>query len=89
MPHAFSTLKSILPAFSSLTALAISKVTVPVFALGMSPRGPNIFPIFPTVPIMSGVATALSKHIKMKVVYYLSLYIKLVSGALIEVSRLY
>ena len=44
----FSTRKSIFPALSSSTALAKSKVTVPVFALGIRPLGPRIFPIFPT-----------------------------------------
>jgi hypothetical protein len=42
------------------TALATSKVTVPTFGFGMSPRGPNTLPMRPTAPIMSGVATTLS-----------------------------
>src|SRR5258707_531306 len=35
---------STLPAFSSLTAFAISNVTVPVLGLGISPRGPSTLP---------------------------------------------
>src|SRR5579862_3843163 len=58
---ALSTRYSILPALSSLTALPTSNVTVPSFGFGMRPRGPRIFPIRPTSPIRSGVATALSK----------------------------
>jgi hypothetical protein len=58
---ALSTRYSILPAFTSWTALAISKVTVPVLGLGIRPRGPRIRPSLPTLPIMSGVAMATSK----------------------------
>ena len=57
---AFSTLKSIFPALRSSIARATSNVTVPLLALGISPRGPNSLPIFPTDPIISGVAIALS-----------------------------
>src|SRR6202047_5670928 len=35
---------STLPAFTSCTALHTSKVTVPVFGLGIRPLGPRIFP---------------------------------------------
>src|SRR5512134_3539191 len=56
-----STRNSTLPPFRSLTALATSKVTVPTFGFGIRPRGPRSFPIRPTAPITSGVATALSK----------------------------
>src|SRR5512140_3710209 len=56
-----STRKSTFPPFRSRTARATSKVTVPDFGFGISPRGPSSFPIRPTPPIMSGVATALSK----------------------------
>src|SRR5512141_229631 len=56
-----STRNSTFPPFRSRTALAISKVTVPTFGFGISPRGPSSFPLRPTPPLMSGVATALSK----------------------------
>ena len=55
-----STRNSILPAFSSLTALATSSVTVPALGLGINPRGPSTFPSAPSCPIMSGVATIMS-----------------------------
>src|SRR5205823_7514427 len=38
-----STRNSTLPALISLTALAMSGVTVPVIGLGLSPRGPSTF----------------------------------------------
>src|SRR6478609_57494 len=50
-----STRNSILPPLMSVTALATSGVTVPVFGLGMRPRGPRTRPRRPTLPIMSGV----------------------------------
>ena len=56
-----STRNSILPPLMSVTALAVSMVTVPVFGFGMRPRGPRTFPSRPTLPIMSGVATTESK----------------------------
>ena len=49
------------PPLNSVTALPTSVVTVPVFGLGMSPRGPRTRPSLPTWPIMSGVAMATSK----------------------------
>jgi len=52
---------STLPPLASLTALPTSNVTVPDLGLGMRPRGPRIRPSLPTVPIMSGVAMAMSK----------------------------
>ena len=55
-----STRYSTLPALISFTALPTSKVTVPVLGFGMRPRGPRIFPSFPTLFIMSGVATMAS-----------------------------
>src|SRR3989338_9191621 len=58
---AFSTRNSILPPLNSRTAFPTSKVTLPVFGLGMSPRGPRTFPRRPTRPITSGVAMARSK----------------------------
>src|SRR3972149_5743663 len=56
-----STLNSTFPPFRSRTAFPTSNVTVPTFGFGINPLGPRIFPIFPTAPIISGVATALSK----------------------------
>ena len=44
----------------SVTALATSIVTVPVFGLGINPRGPRTFPSRPTFPIRSGVETTAS-----------------------------
>src|SRR5581483_7090021 len=58
---ALSTLNSTLPALTSRTARATSKVTVPTLGFGMSPRGRSIFPSRPTWPMRSGVATAVSK----------------------------
>src|SRR5579875_2484510 len=56
-----STRNSTLQALTSLTAFATSMVTVPVFGLGIKPRGPRILPKRPTDFIMSGVAmTALN-----------------------------
>src|SRR5215469_15388500 len=52
---------SILPPLMSVTALATSGVTVPVFGFGIRPRGPSTRPSRPTLPIMSGVATTASK----------------------------
>ena len=47
---------STLPAFTSFTALATSKVTVPVFGFGIRPSGPSTLPRRPTDFITSGVA---------------------------------
>src|ERR1035438_3539671 len=55
---------STLPALVSLTAAATSKVTVPVFGLGISPRGPSALPRRPTDFIMSGVAITASKSVQ-------------------------
>src|ERR1035438_2808074 len=44
---------STLPALVSLTALATSKVTVPVLGLGIRPRGPSTLPRRPTARIRS------------------------------------
>ena len=52
---------STLPPLASVTALPTSNVTVPDLGFGMSPRGPRMRPSLPTVPIMSGVAMAMSK----------------------------
>src|ERR1035438_2506047 len=59
-----STRNSTLPALISLTAFATSWVTVPVFGLGISPRGPRILPSLPTERIMSGVAITASKSVQ-------------------------
>src|SRR5216684_2039678 len=61
MTPVLSTRYSTLPALVSLTAVFTSKVTVPVFGFGMSPRGPSTLPKPPTKRIMSGVATTASK----------------------------
>src|SRR6201988_778329 len=59
-----STRNSTLPALISLTALATSNVTVPVFGLGISPRGPSTLPRRPADFIMSGVAITASKSVQ-------------------------
>src|SRR6266566_1488426 len=61
---ALSTRNSTLPALTSRTARATSKVTVPIFGLGMSPRGPSTLPSRPTCPMRSGVAIVESKSMK-------------------------
>src|ERR1039458_8019414 len=47
-----STRNSTLPALISLMAFATSWVTVPVFGLGISPRGPRILPSLPTETVL-------------------------------------
>src|SRR2546429_4953141 len=61
---ALSTRNSTFPAFTSLIALATSKVTVPVLGLGIRPRGPSTLPSFPAERIMSGVAITASKSVR-------------------------
>src|SRR5919205_461793 len=56
-----STRKLIFPPLIAVMALATSVVTVPVFGLGIKPRGPRILAIRPTLAIWSGVAIAASK----------------------------
>src|SRR5215467_5458281 len=56
---------STLPALISFTALAMSKVTVPVLGLGMRPLGPSTLPSLPTDFIMSGVAITASKSVQL------------------------
>ncbi|CFE44108.1 Uncharacterised protein [Mycobacterium tuberculosis] len=46
-----STRKLILPPLMSATALATSAVTVPVFGLGIRPRGPSTRAMRPTLAI--------------------------------------
>src|SRR5579864_5415421 len=55
---------STLPAFTSCTAFATSKVTVPVFGLGMRPLGPSTLPRRPTDFMTSGVAIRASKSVQ-------------------------
>ena len=55
---------SSLPALASVTALPTSNVTVPAFGFGILPRGPRMRPSLPTMPIMSGVAIAMSNSSK-------------------------
>ena len=69
MMPVLSTRNSTLPALISLTALAMSMVTVPVFGFGISPRGPRTFPRRPTARIMSGVATTASKSIQPPLIF--------------------
>ncbi|MNE25308.1 hypothetical protein D3C80_1186330 [compost metagenome] len=59
-----STLKSILPAFTSSTALPTSIVTVPVFGFGIKPRGPRIRPNAPTLPITEGIVIITSMSVQ-------------------------
>src|SRR5215831_11717116 len=61
MTPVLSTRYSTLPALVSLTAFFTSGVTVPVFGLGIRPRGPSTLPRPPTKRIMSGVAITASK----------------------------
>ena len=55
-----STLKSILPALISVTAFAMSIVTVPVFGFGIKPLGPKTLPNGPSLPITLGIVTITS-----------------------------
>src|SRR6185436_4505550 len=49
------------PALAFFTAVATSGVTVPTFGFGMSPRGPRIWPSWPTTRMASGLAITRSK----------------------------
>ena len=69
MMPVLSTRNSTLPALISLTAFAISNVTVPVFGFGIRPRGPSTLPRRPTARIMSGVATTASKSIQPPLIF--------------------
>src|SRR2546427_7702 len=64
MMPVLSTRNSTFPALISRMALPMSTLTVPVFGLGIRPRGPSTFPSLPTARIMSGVATTASKSMK-------------------------
>src|SRR3989338_5576834 len=63
IPACLSDLNSILPALTSLIALATSALTVPAFGVGIRPRGPKIFPNLLKSRIISGVAITTSKSI--------------------------
>src|ERR1700684_3868218 len=52
---------STLPAFTSCTALATSKVTVPVFGFGIRPFGPRILPTRATDLLTPEVGTNASE----------------------------
>src|SRR5437763_16896949 len=60
MMPVLSTRNSTFPALISLMALATSTVTVPVFGLGIRPRGPSTLPSLPTERIIAGVAITAS-----------------------------
>src|ERR1035437_1151120 len=62
MMPVLSTRNSTLPALISWMALTTS--TVPVFGLGIRPRGPSTLPSLPTERIMSGVAITASKSVQ-------------------------
>src|ERR1700730_18038049 len=61
---------STLPALTSCTALATSKVTVPVLGLGISPLGPSTLPNRPTAFITSGVAISASKSVQFSLLIF-------------------
>ena len=64
MIPALSTLKSILPALTSLIAAPRSFVTVPLLGLGIRPRGPSTRPKAPILPMTLGMVmiTSMSVH---------------------------
>ena len=64
-----STLKSILPPLTSLTAFLMSIVTVPVFGLGIKPRGPNTRPKGPNLPITLGMVTITSTSVQPSLIF--------------------
>src|SRR5262249_10736817 len=51
------------PPLAFFTAAATSGVTVPTLGFGMRPRGPRIWPSWPTTRIASGAAITTSKSI--------------------------
>eukprot|EP01085_Mycamoeba_gemmipara_P002055 Mycagemm_TRINITY_DN10049_c0_g2::TRINITY_DN10049_c0_g2_i1::g.2055::m.2055 type:complete len:105 gc:universal TRINITY_DN10049_c0_g2_i1:253-567(+) len=59
-----STLKSILPPFTSVTALPTSLVTVPDFGFGIKLRGPKTRPNLPTFAIHAGVVIIMSTSVQ-------------------------
>src|SRR5271166_618552 len=67
---ALSTRNSTLPALVSFTALVTSAVTVPVFGLGIRPRGPSTLPSLPAERIMSGVAITASKSVQPSMIFW-------------------
>ena len=58
---ALSVRKRTWPALALRTAPATSGVTVPTLGFGIRPRGPRIWPSWPTTRIASGLATTTSK----------------------------
>ena len=64
-----STLKSILPPFTSDTAFLISIVTVPVFGLGIKPLGPKTLPNGPSLPITLGMVTITSTSVHPSLIF--------------------
>ncbi|MOA21970.1 hypothetical protein D3C78_1424940 [compost metagenome] len=58
-----STLKSILPPFTSVTALPTSLVTVPDLGFGIRLRGPKTRPSLPTFAIQAGVVIIMSTSV--------------------------
>ena len=52
-----------LPVFASVTALATSAATVPLFGLGIKPRGPSNRAYLPSFAIYCGVAISTSSLI--------------------------
>src|SRR5690606_10248539 len=59
-----STLKSILPAFTSFTAFPTSRVTVPDLGFGIRPLGPNTLPNLPTLAITLGIVMMTSTSVQ-------------------------
>ncbi|MOA13125.1 hypothetical protein D3C78_1331600 [compost metagenome] len=59
-----STLKSILPPFTSVTALPTSLVTVPDLGFGIKLRGPKTRPNLPTLAIQAGVVMMISTSVQ-------------------------
>ena len=64
-----STLKSILPCFTSLTAFPISLVTVPLLGLGIKPLGPNTRPKAPILPIIAGIVMITSISVQPPLIF--------------------
>src|SRR3974377_530268 len=60
---------STLAALVSFTAAATSKVTVPVFGFGISPRGPSTLPRRPTDFIMSGEGITGSQAVELYIFF--------------------
>ena len=65
-----STLKSILPAFTSFTAFATSIVTVPVLGFGIKPLGPKTLPKGPNLPITLGMVIITSTSVQPPLIFW-------------------